>query len=131
MNLLQRYISSLKENKEGISPGFIAAVSFIALFTACLPLFTFNCIQGHDISYHLLRMEALKTGMANGLPFLRINLLFFGGEGYASSLFYPDFLLYIPAFLRFLGVGINLSWHIFVFICILAAFATTHYGAAG
>ncbi len=127
MNLLQKYISSLKENKEGLSPGFIAAVSLLVLFTACLPLFTVNCIQGHDISYHLLRMEALKTGMENGLPFLRINLLFFGGEGYASSLFYPDFLLYIPAFLRFIGVGINLSWHIFVALCIILAFGTVYF----
>ena len=35
-----------------------------------------------------------------GAPFLRVNMLFFGGEGYASSMFYPDFLLYIPAVLH-------------------------------
>ncbi len=118
MNLLRRSISSLKENK---------AIALLTLFTACLPLFTVNCIQGHDIDYHLLRVEALKTGILEGHPFLRVNLLFFGGEGYASSMFYPDFLLYIPAVLRAAGVGINLSWHIFVGFCILAAFLAMYF----
>ena len=84
-----------------------------------MPLFTVNCIGGHDIAYHLLRIEALKTGILQGRPFLRINMLFFGGMGYASSLFYPDFLLYFPAVLRVLGVGINLSYHLFVALCII------------
>ncbi len=89
-------------------------ISCIALFAACLPLFTVNCIGGHDIAYHLLRIESLKTGIQNGLPFLRVNMLFFNGQGYASSLFYPDLFLYIPALLRVAGVGINASCHIFI-----------------
>ncbi len=122
-------LKSLKNirEKDGVSLQFGVAVSFITLITACLPLFTVNCIQGHDIDYHLLRIEALKTGILNGAPFLRVNMLFFGGEGYASSLFYPDFLLYIPASLRALGVGINLSYHIFVAFCLIAAFAVMYF----
>ena len=126
MNLHLRSILSSKENRD-LSRGFVLAVSLITLFFACLPLFTVNCIQGHDIDYHLLRIEALKTGILNGLPFLRVNMLFFGGEGYASSLFYPDFLLYIPALLRAAGVGINLSFHIFVGFCIMAAFISMYF----
>lgn len=126
MNLHLRSILSSKENKD-LSTGFILAVSFITVFLACLPLFTVNCIQGHDIDYHLLRIEALKTGILNGLPFLRVNMLFFGGEGYASSLFYPDFLLYIPALLRSAGTGINLSFHIFVAFCIIAGFVSMYF----
>ncbi len=108
---------------------FTVIVSCITLFFAALPLFSVNCINGHDIDYHLLRIEALKTGIVNGLPFLRINMLFFGGEGYASSLFYPDFLLYIPALLRSAGAGINLSYHIFAAFCITAAFITMFFCA--
>ena len=126
MNLHLRSILSSKENSD-FSRGFILAVSLITLLFACLPLFTVNCIQGHDIDYHLLRIEALKTGILNGLPFLRVNMLFFGGEGYASSMFYPDFLLYIPALLRAAGVGINLSFHIFVGFCIIAAFISMYF----
>ncbi|MBO4373721.1 MAG: hypothetical protein J5829_01310 [Lachnospiraceae bacterium] len=103
------------------------AVICIALFVAFLPLFTLNCITGHDSIYHLLRIESLKTGIESGLPFLRINMLFFGGQGYASSLFYPDLFLYIPALLRVLGVGINASWHIYIAFCLAAGFAAAYY----
>lgn len=105
------------------------AVSVIAIFVACLPLFTINCIGGHDIAYHLLRIEALKTGIMAGKPFLRVNMLFFGGMGYASSLFYPDLLLYFPALLRVFGVGINLSYHLFVALCIILGFASCYFCA--
>ena len=108
---------------------FTLAVSLVTLVFACLPLFSVNCIQGHDIDYHLLRIEALKTGILNGAPFLRINMLFFGGEGYASSMFYPDFLLYIPSVLRSMGAGIGLSYHIFVAFCVIAAFVSIYFCA--
>ena len=71
-------------------------LAVIVLLAACAPLFTINCIGGDDIIYHLLRIEALKEGILAGRPFLRINMLFFGGAGYASSMFYPDLLLYFP-----------------------------------
>ena len=129
MNLRLRSILFLKENSKEITARFIFAVSLIALFIASLPLFSVNCIQGHDIDYHLLRIEALKTGILNGLPYLRVNMLFFGGEGYASSMFYPDFLLYIPAVLRTLGVGINLSFHIFIAVCLILTFAVMYLSA--
>ncbi len=129
MNLRLRSILFLKENSKEITVRFIFAVSLIALFIAALPLFSVNCIQGHDIDYHLLRIEALKTGILNGLPYLRVNMLFFGGEGYASSMFYPDFLLYIPAVLRALGVGINLSFHIFIAVCLILTFIVMYLSA--
>ena len=105
----------------------IRIISIITIFAACLPLFTVNCIGGHDIAYHLLRIESLKIGIENGLPFLRVNMLFFGGEGYASSLFYPDLFLYLPALLRVAGVGINLSYNIFIAFCIIAGFISAYY----
>lgn len=108
---------------------FYISVGAITLFVACLPLFTLNCIGGHDIAYHLLRIEALKAGILAGRPFLRINMLFFGGMGYASSLFYPDLFLYFPAVLRLLGVGINLSYHLFVALCIVLGFFSCFYCA--
>lgn len=106
---------------------FIILVSLAALFVAFLPLFTINCINGHDIEYHLLRIEALKEGILAGHPFIKVNMLYFGGRGYASSLFYPDVLLYIPAILRCIGIPINQSYHIFVGVCILLSFVSMYY----
>ena len=119
---IREKLNKIFTGREGFWPVF-----FVTIFFACLPLFTVNCINGHDVIYHLLRIEALKTGISEGLPFLRINMLFLGGEGYASSLFYPDTLLYIPALLRVAGVSINASYHIFVALTLILGFLTSYF----
>lgn len=106
---------------------FFWSIFVLTIFIACIPLLTTNCINGHDIEYHLLRIESLKEGIRMGKPFLKVNALYFAGEGYASSLFYPDFLLYIPALLRVCGVSINLSYHIFVALCLIGGYLATYY----
>ncbi len=104
----------------------VTAVFLIAMFVACSPLISRYCINGHDLEYHLLRIESLKEGIAMGRPFLKVNTLFFGNAGYASSMFYPDFLLYIPALLRCIGVSINASYHIFIAVCLIACYISTY-----
>ncbi len=99
----------------------------ITMLIACCPLISKYCINGHDIEYHLLRIESLKEGILIGKPFLKVNTLFFGNAGYASSLFYPDFLLYFPAMLRVCGVGINTSYHLFVACCFCLCYLTAYF----
>ena len=99
----------------------------ITMIVACSPLISKYCINGHDAEYHLLRIESLKEGILMGKPFLKINVLYFGGAGYASSMFYPDLLLYIPALLRCVGVSINASYHIFIAVCICACYLSAYY----
>ncbi|MBQ8825410.1 MAG: hypothetical protein IJZ64_09350 [Ruminococcus sp.] len=72
---------------------------------------------GDDAPYHYLRVEALKYNMENHNLFSGVDYLFFGGAGYASSTGYPDILLYIPAFLRTLGVGIGTSMSMLIILC--------------
>lgn len=98
------------------------SVTIIAIVVAICPLLTKYCLLGHDSDYHILRIEALKHQIMMGKPFLKVNPLYFGGMGYASSLFYPDLLLYIPALLRIAGVSINSSYHIFMIICIVLCY---------
>lgn len=105
----------------------ITAVFLITVFIACVPLISRYCINGHDLEYHLLRIESLKEGIRIGKPFLKVNTLFFGNAGYASSMFYPDFLLYIPALFRVLGVSINASYHIFAAVCIILCYLSTYF----
>lgn len=104
----------------------ISLVFLITMVIACAPLISRYCINGHDLEYHLLRIESLKQGIRIGKPFLRVNTLFFGNAGYASSMFYPDLLLYIPAFLRVLGVSINASYHIYVAVCIILCYLSAY-----
>ncbi len=105
----------------------IVIIGAIVMLLACNQLISRYCITGHDLEYHLLRIESIKEGILAGRPFLKVNLLFFGGAGYASSMFYSDFLLYIPAVLRALGMSIHGSYHIFAFICVLLCFLSAYY----
>jgi len=102
------------------------SITLITIFIAISPLLTKYCLLGHDSDYHMLRIEALKQQIEMGKPFLKVNPAFFGGMGYASSLFYPDLLLFIPAILRVMGVSINNSYHIFMIVCIVLCFALTY-----
>lgn len=102
-------------------------VFLVLMITVCSPLITKFCINGHDLEYHLLRIESLKEAILMGRPFGKINVLFFGGAGYASSLFYPDLLLYIPALLRVMGFGINSCYHIYTALCMILTYLSTRY----
>lgn len=119
-------INYLKKSENRI----FVIVFLVTMFVATSPLMTKLCINGHDLEYHLLRIEALKEGILMGKPFLKVNVLFFGGAGYASSMFYPDFLLYFPALLRVIGVSINTCYHIFVATCIILTYFTTYYSVS-
>ena len=117
----------MKEYFKNRKNQIITAVFIITTVIACAPLISKYCLNGHDLEYHLLRIDSLKEGIKAGKPFLKVNMLFFGGAGYASSMFYPDFLLYIPALLRTVGVSINASYHIFVGICIILTYLSAYF----
>lgn len=102
------------------------SVTLITIFVAISPLLSRYCLLGHDSEYHLLRIEALKDQIMMWRPFLRVNPLYFGGMGYASSMFYPDILLYIPAFMRVLGFGVDTSYHSYMAICIILGYLVTY-----
>ena len=103
------------------------SVTLVAILVAISPLLSRYCLLGHDSSYHILRIEALKQQIEMGRPFLKVNPTYFGGTGYASSLFYPDFLLYIPALLRVCGLSINNSYHLFMILCVVLCYAVAYY----
>ena len=105
----------------------IGILSLLTIIVAISPLISRYCINGHDLEYHLLRIEALKEDILIGRPFLKVDTLFFGGAGYASSMFYSNFLLYIPAIMRALGVSIKTSYHSYAAICVILCYASAFY----
>ena len=117
----------MNDNNNKRENRIILFLSLAAVIAACAPLFTKLCINGHDLEYHLLRIESLKEQILAARPFLKVNMLFFGGAGYASSMFYPDLLLYVPALLRALGVSINTAYHVFVGLSILLCYMSAFY----
>lgn len=99
----------------------------ITMIIATSPLISRYCINGHDLEYHLLRIESLKEAILIGRPFLKVNTLFYGGAGYASTMFYSDLFMHIPALLRVCHVSIGKSFHIYTAMIFALCYLSTYY----
>lgn len=86
---------------------------FIWVLTS-YPLFTDYLYWGHDISFHLKRIEGIKEGLLSGQFPVRIQPGWWSGAGYATGVYYPDVFLYFPAILRILGFSVQEAFRIFL-----------------
>lgn len=84
-----------------------------AVLIASLPLLTGGLIPGHDLQFHLNRIEGLAQGIASGQLPVRIQPSWLDGLGYAVSVFYGELLLYFPAMLRFFGVTVQGAYKVY------------------
>lgn len=92
----------------------IYALSVIFL-AVCYPLYTDYLTVGHDIPFHLMRIEGITEGLktGNALP-IKIHPVWARGYGYAVGVLYGDALLYFPAILRLLGFTVQAAYKYFV-----------------
>lgn len=96
-------------------------VIFAALF-ASMPLLWNGVYNGHDLFFHLNRIEGIASGLRAGQFPVRIHASTLLGYGYAASEFYPELFLYIPAVMRNLGVSLAACVRVFeIGINLLAA----------
>ncbi len=79
-----------------------------------VPLFLKGIIMGHDFDYHIMRIESLAYELSAGVFPVRMNSLFYDGNGYPSSVYYNDLLLYFPAILRLCGFTITIAYKTYV-----------------
>lgn len=93
------------------------------------PLFTETILYGHDINFHLYRIEGIKDGLLAGQFPVRIHPTHNNEYGYITASVYPELFLYIPAIFRLMGASNVLSYHIFI-VCINALTAICMYIAA-
>lgn len=92
----------------------ILALTGIFMAT-CYPLYTDYLTVGHDLPFHLLRIEGIAEGLRTGAAIpIKIHPLWAKGYGYAVGVFYGDALLYFPAILRLMGFSIQSAYKIFV-----------------
>lgn len=70
---------------------------------SCMPLLWGGVFDGHDMLFHLNRIEGIASGLRCGQFPVRIHASTLLGYGYAASEFYPELFLYIPAILRNMG----------------------------
>lgn len=106
------------------------AVVCIALF-ASMPLLWKGIYDGHDLFFHLNRIEGIASGLRTGQFPVRIHASTLLGYGYAAPQFYPELFLYIPAVLRILGVSLAASVRVFELLINFAAALVCYASARG
>lgn len=97
-------LRSMREKMKRIISRDMIIVIGIALL-ASMPVFVMGIHNGHDLQFHLMRIEGLAAGIRQGQFPVRLESIWNDQYGYAT-LFYGDLLLYIPALLRLSGVTV-------------------------
>lgn len=85
---------------------------FTAVF-ASMPLLWDGIYHGHDLLFHLNRIEGIASGLRAGQFPVRIHASTLLGYGYGAPQFYPELFLYFPAILRNLGVSLTACVRVF------------------
>lgn len=81
---------------------------------ASYPLFVPTVGFGHDLNFHLYRIEGIKDGLLSGQFPVRLHPTHNHGYGYISSSVYPELFLYFPAFLRLMGASPVMAYNTFL-----------------
>lgn len=104
----------------------ILTVSLLVIFSS-IPLLSHYLPKGHDLNFHLYRIESIKEALQAGQIPVRMPFSWNNGYGYAVSVFYGELLLYIPALLRIIGFSAQNAYKIFVLGINLLTCLTTYY----
>lgn len=99
----------------------------IFIIAASIPLMNDFLIRGHDIYFHLMRIEGLAQGMQNGQFPVKIQPVWYDGYGYSVSVFYGDLFLYSAAILRLLGLSLQNAYKGYVILCNIATIIIAGY----
>lgn len=104
----------------------IVGISAITLI-ASIALLTRYMLPGHDLIFHILRIEGLKDGLLSGAFPVRIQPNWCNGWGYAVSVMYGDTTLFLPAVMRMSGFTVQTSYKTFVIAVNFATAALSFY----
>lgn len=116
-------MQKMKENKTMI------ILAIIVIGIASIPYMNDFLLYGHDLSFHLGRIEGLAMALKNGDVLARMNPV--NGYGYASGIMYPQLFLYVPAILRMLGMSLMNSYKIFIVLINVATFIIAYISVKG
>lgn len=122
---IKSIINKVKENKTTI----LTYVLFFFISFGMLYLTHMrdnHILAGDDGFFHKNRIENLAVSMVNGNFFPKINYQVLQGLGYASSIFYSDFFLYIPATVRALGFSLKESYLVLMFLLNFVTFIISY-----
>ena len=109
-----------KENKK------IITILLAIVFISSIPLFSYGHGKGHDLEFHLMRIEGIKEELLAGRFPVKLQSIWNYGHSYPVSIYYGDLLLYIPALLRICGFNLLTVYKIYIglinFITVIIAF---------
>lgn len=104
------------------------ALGLTAVFLiSCYPLTTDYMMVGHDLPFHLLRIEGIYQGLSQGSFPVKIHPVWAQDYGYAVGVFYGDLFLYFPAFLRIMGFSVQAALKLFVAAINLGTVLTSYF----
>lgn len=105
----------------------IIFICLLLLLGIVIPLCSVQTFLGHDVYFHMTRMEALAQEIDAGNIPARLYYFVYDGYGYASPMFYGDLFLIIPAILILMGVPMPLAYKAFMIICVCACVLMAYY----
>ena len=85
-------------------------------FIASIPAFRSAVYEGHDLNFHLGRIQAIADALREGQIPVRYEQNAWYGHGYVSSLYYGNVFLYFPAILYNLGLPIYRVYNIYIIL---------------
>ena len=91
--------------------GAIAGMTFLST----LLLLMSGVSHGHDLPFHLMRIEGMVDAIKGGQFPVRIQPLWFDGYGYPVSIYYGDLFLLFPAILRLFNVPLGAAYELYIF----------------
>ncbi len=89
-------------------------LTLAAIFgVSCYPLYLDYLPVGHDINFHLLRIEGIAKGLSNHTFPVKIHPFWAKDYGYAVGVMYGDAFLYFPALLRRFGYSVQSAYKLY------------------
>ena len=86
-----------------------------------------NPYYGHDIGFHLSRIQSIADCLNNKIFPALIYPNYLNGYGYGNGLFYPDLFLYIPALLVYFGIDCKIAYQLFLFLINIFTFFSMYF----
>lgn len=83
--------------------------------SASLLLFMPGITLGHDLFFHLMRIEGISDELSQGHFPVRLQSIWLDDYGSPVSIFYGDLLLYFPAILHLFGLGLTKAYELYLF----------------
>lgn len=96
---------------------------------ASFPFFSGSLIRGHDVEFHLARIEGIYQALRAGEFPVKVNPVQASGYGNLSATMYPQLFLYPFALLRFAGVSLMLCFKLLMISANIVTALLTYFSA--